>query len=155
MKARSEALQKFNEYIALVQNPCKTTIGRIRTDSGAKFTSQAFQKLLTENSILANKVHPDAHSQNASVERAHLTILIAVRTLLTNTSLLLTFWAEAASYSVHMRKRVTDARTRQIPYTVWSGREVNHQHICPFGYDIYVHNHTQTNKLEPLFEKGI
>jgi hypothetical protein len=76
-------------------------------------------------------------------------------TLLTNTSLPLSYWAEAASYSVHVRNRVLDARTRRIPYTVWSSHEVNHQHICPFGCDIHVRDHTQTNKLEAGFKKGI
>jgi hypothetical protein len=102
MKAKSEALQEFNDYIAMVQNHCKTTINWICTDNGAKFAFQAFQKLLLKKGILANKVPPDAHSQNGRVERAHLTILNVVCTLLTNTSLPLTYWAEAASYSVHV-----------------------------------------------------
>jgi hypothetical protein len=43
--------------------------------------------------------------QNGRIEQAHLTILDAVRTLL-DTSLPITLWAEAASYSVHVRNRV-------------------------------------------------
>jgi hypothetical protein len=39
MKAKPEALQQFDEYIALTQNHCKTTIKRISTDNGAEFTS--------------------------------------------------------------------------------------------------------------------
>jgi transposase InsO family protein len=115
MKAKSEALQKSNKYIALVQNHCKTIIKQIPTDNGAEFTSQSFQKLLAHNGILATKVPPDAHSQNGRVEQAHLTILNAVCTLLTNTSLPLTFWAEAASYSVHVRNRVSDAKSKVDP----------------------------------------
>jgi transposase InsO family protein len=149
------SLAQAQQCIALVQNHCKAVTKKIHTDNGAEFTSQAFQQLLADYSILANKIPPDAHSQNGRVEQAHLTILRAVRTLLTNTSLPLTFWAEAASYSAHMRNRVPDAREGRIEYTVWSGCEVNHQHIRPFGCDIYVQDHTQTKKLEPQFKKDI
>jgi hypothetical protein len=41
LKAKLEALQKSKEYIALVQNHCKTTIEWVHTDNGAEFTSQA------------------------------------------------------------------------------------------------------------------
>jgi transposase InsO family protein len=91
LKAKLEALQKSKEYIALVQNHCKTTIEWVHTDNGAEFTSQAFQKLLADNDILANRVPPDARSQNGRVVRAHLIILNGVGTLFINTSLWLTF----------------------------------------------------------------
>jgi len=155
MKNKSDALQNFKDYIALVQNHCNTTIKRIRSDNGAEFTSHAFQQLLAKNGISANRVPPGAHAQNGRVERAHLTILNAVRTLLIDSRLSPTFWAEAASYSIYIRNRVPDARTRRIPYHTWSGKPVTHEHIRPFGSTIYIRDHVQTDKLAPRYRKAL
>jgi hypothetical protein len=155
MKNKSDALRYFKDYIALVQNHCKTTIKRIRSDNGAEFTSHAFQQLLANNGIASNQVPPGAHGQNGRVERAHLTILNAVRTLLIDSLLPPTFWAEAAAYSVYIRNRVPDAQTRRIPYHTWSGKPVSHEHIRPFGSAIYIRDHVQTNKLAPRYRKAL
>jgi hypothetical protein len=67
MKANSEALQSSTSTLhwcgTIARPPSR---GSVQT-MGAKSTSQAFQKLLAENGILANKVLPDAHSQNSEL----------------------------------------------------------------------------------------
>lgn len=155
LKTKDQALPRFAEYIKLVENQCSTKIKRVRMDNGGQFSSSAFQKLLSDHGIIPNFVPPDAHAQNGWVERAHLTILNSVRTLLADTELPPSFWLEAASYSVHVMNRLPDLLTRNVPYTMWSGRSVDPSHLYPFGAPCYVRNHMQKNKLGPRYFQAL
>ena len=42
-----------------------------------------------------------------------------------------------------------------IPYTVWSGKEVSHNKLRPFGSVIYFRDHVELDKLKPRYRQGI
>lgn len=155
LKNKSEALRAFEEYIILVGNHCETTIKRVRMDNGSEFTSNHFKRLLANNGILGNLIPPGDHAQNGRVERQHLTILNSVRTILIDSKLPQEFWAEAANYVTHVRNRIPNSKTRKIPYTIWSGKDVNHKRLQPFGSRIYLRDHTESDKLQPRYRSGI
>jgi transposase InsO family protein len=117
-------------------------------DNGSEFTSNRFKHLLANNGILENLIPPGDHAQNGRVERQHLTILNTVRTILIDSKLPQEFWAEAANYVVHVRNRIPNAKTRKIPYTMWSGKNVAHETLRPFGSQIYFRDHTESDKLQ-------
>ena len=155
LKNKSEALRAFEQYIILVGNQCETTIKRVRMDNGSEFTSNRFENLLANNGILENFIPPGDHAQNGRVERQHLTILNSVRTILIDSKLPQEFWAEAANYVTYVRNRIPNAKTRKIPYTIWSGKNVAHETLRPFGSQIYFRDHTESDKLQARYRPGI
>lgn len=66
---------------------------------------------------------PDAHAQNGRVERAHLTILNGVRTLLVEAGLSASFWGEAAKCIAFSRNCPFDSNNG-IPFECWYGKKL-------------------------------
>jgi len=98
-------------------------------------------------------VAPDAHAQNGRVERAHLTILDDVRTLLLQSGLPPSYWAEAANYSVYVRNH-TFANNKQVPLDLWYNQTTKLDHLQPFGCKVYYREHTRISKLQPRYKEG-
>jgi transposase InsO family protein len=156
LKRKSDALDAFRDYIALVENHCESKVKTVRRDNGGEFTSHEFSRLLANNGIEAIPIPPDAHSQNGRVERQHLTIFNLVRTYLIDTGLPDTFWGEAAAYAVHVRNHLPRPGSIDSPISIWTGRPSKQlSHLRPFGSVIYVRDHTQSNKLRPRYFKAI
>jgi hypothetical protein len=88
------------------------------------------------------------------VERAHLTILNTVRTLLLQSGLPDHFWAEAANYAVYARNRSPSGPSKEIPEDLWRGIQVSINHQQPFGVNAYFRDHVETNKLRPRYRSG-
>lgn len=151
LKHKSDVLSRFRDFVNLAVTQQGCPIKRIRTDNGGEFTSNAFQAFLRDKGIIHNRVPPDAHSLNGRVERVHLTILNDVRTLLDSSGLPPVFWGEAALYSVHVRNCMPVAG-RLPPYTAWSGRPVDLNHLKPFGRTVFVRDHVQSDKLAPRYK---
>lgn len=87
MRAKSEALQGFKNFVSHAENQTGHKVKYVRSDRGGEFTSSAFERFIKEKGIEHVLVPPGAHAQNGRVERAHLTILNGVRTLLVETGL--------------------------------------------------------------------
>ena len=109
---------------------------------------------MSQHGIEHVKVPPGAHAQNGRVERAHLTILNGVRTLLQQTGLPATFWAEAANYIVYCRNR-SPFNGNNIPEDLWRGQSTHYDHLQPFGCKLYFRDHTSRNKLNTRYKEGI
>jgi hypothetical protein len=82
---KSETRQALINYINLVENQLDCTIKTVRSDRGGEFESSALKSYFLSKGIEHNRTPPTAHAQNGRVERAHLTILDTVRTLLHET----------------------------------------------------------------------
>ena len=105
LEKKSETRQALINYINLVENQLDCTIKTVRSDRGGEFESSALKSYFLSKGIEHHRTPPTAHAQNGRVERAHLTILDTVRTLLYDASLGDEFWAEAATYAVYTRNR--------------------------------------------------
>jgi hypothetical protein len=88
------------------------------------------------------------------VERAHLTILNTVRTLLLESGLPDQFWAEAAYYAVYARNRSPSGPSKEIPEDLWRNYPVSISHQRPFGSNAFFRDHVETNKLRPRHRPG-
>lgn len=154
LKSKSEALDGFRKYLALVENQCETKIKMVRSDNGGEFISTAFQDLLVTHGIIFNPVPPGAHAQNGRVERVHRTVMDGVRTILADTGLPQEFWAEAAQYVVYVRNRVLKKGETVSPQELWTGKAPKYDQLRPFGSTVFVRSHKDTNKLQPRYFKA-
>jgi transposase InsO family protein len=154
MKHKSEVITKFKEYVCLVENQLNLKVKILRCDNGGEFTSNAFAMYLKEKGIEQHFTPPGSHGQNGRVERVHLTILNTVRTLLLDTGLPHTFWAEAANYACYTRNRSPCGPNHLIPDDLWYGKRVQLTHLRPFGAPALWRIHAVLNKLQPRYSQG-
>lgn len=97
---------------------------------------------------------PDAHTQNGRVEQAHLTLANDMRTLLIDSQLPKTFWAEAIAYSTYTRNRAMVNHTGKTPEDIWTGQQTSLIHLLPFGQRLFYRVHQQQSKLLPRYLPG-
>ena len=81
---------------------------------------------------------PDSHAQNGRVERVHLTLLNGVRTVLSESKLPTSWWAEAAQYIAYTRNRCPGPGG--VPDDLWFGNKVRLNHLQPFGATLFYRN---------------
>ena len=70
------------------------------------------------------------------MERVQITILNGVRTLLCQTGLPSTFWAEPASYTVYCRNRSRNSKGHN-PEKLGRQKPADYGHLQPFGANLY------------------
>lgn len=139
MRMKSEALQSFKNFVNHAETQTGHKVQCIWSDRGGEFTSAAVQRYIREKGIEHVMVPPDAHAQNGRVERAHLTILNGVRTLLVETGLPASFWVRLLN---KLPSLATAPLTRTMEFPLNAGMARN---CCSLGF---VH-------LEKSFSSGI
>lgn len=154
LKRKSDAAEALITYIKLAENQLDLNVKTVRSDRGGEFEAGRLQDFFRDHGIEHHEVPPAAHAQNGRVERAHLTILNTVRTLLIESDLPDTFWAEAAQYTVYTRNRCPSGPTKQIPEDLWRGTPAATHHLQPFGCAVWFRDHKCRNKLRPRYLPG-
>nr|ADE10067.1 rve [Tremella fuciformis] len=153
LKAKSDTLSTVQQYIQLVENQLGRRVKSLRSDRGGEFTSLAFKQYTSTKGIDHQLVPPAAHAQNGRVERAHLSLLDLVRTLLVDSGLPDKFWSDAARYAAYTRNRAPRANG-SIPEDLWRNTKVPYGHMHPFGCQVYYRSHTEMDKLKPRYLPG-
>jgi hypothetical protein len=153
LKLISDAFVAMTNYIAKVARQLNCKVKMIRSDNGGEFTSKQWENYMLANGIVHVKVVPDAHAQNGRVERVHLTILDDVRTLLLQSGLPPSHWAEAAAYPSYIRNH-TPADNKNTPLNLWYNQKTTVEHLQPFGCKVYYREHHKISKLQPRYKEG-
>ncbi|GKE67513.1 ribonuclease H-like domain-containing protein [Tanacetum coccineum] len=84
--------------------------------------------------------------QNGVAERKNMTLIEAARTMLADSLLPTTFWAEAVSIACYVQNRVLVTKPHnKTPYELLHGRPPSISFMRPFGYPV-----TILNTLDPL-----
>jgi len=154
LKKKSDTRQALVEYIVLVENQLDCTVKTIRSDLGGEFGSHDLKAHLASRGIEHHQTPPDSHAQNGRVERVHLTILNAVRTLLHDSDLPDKFWGEAANYAAYTRNRVPCGPLKQVPEDLWRNQLSSLSHLQPFGSRAYFRDHMESDKLHVRYREG-
>ena len=154
LEKKSDTRRALINYINLVENQLDCSIKTIRLDRGGEFNSKDLRSYLQSKGIEHHRTPPTAHAQNGRVERAHLTLLDTIRTLLLDASLPDEFWAEAAKYAVYTRNRTPCGPQKKIPEDLWRQTEVHASHLQPFGCRAFYRDHSNTDKLRQRYREG-
>ncbi len=85
------------------------SIGRkvkvIRTDNGGEFTSREFESYLMTEGFHHDLIIPNNSEQNGIAERMNLTLVEMARSMLVNSKLPCSFWAEVLSTVTYLHNR--------------------------------------------------
>ncbi|KAK8669538.1 hypothetical protein V6N13_106966 [Hibiscus sabdariffa] len=152
MRHKSEALEKFKEFKNEVQNQHGKSIKALRSDRGGEYLSQDFDELLKECGIVSQLTPPGTPQWNGVSERRNRTLLDMVRSLMSHTDLLTSFWVYALETAAFTLNRVPSKSVQKTPHEMWTGRRPNMSFMRVWGCQAYV-KHQMSIKLEPKSQK--
>ena len=102
MKQKSEAFEKFKEFRAEVENQLGKCIKAIRFDRGGEYLLGDFKDYLTQNGIVSQLAAPGTPQQNGGAERRNRTLLEMVRSMMSYSTLPVSFWGYALKTAMHI-----------------------------------------------------
>ncbi|GKB03826.1 ribonuclease H-like domain-containing protein [Tanacetum coccineum] len=112
------------------------------TDTECVVLSSDF-KLLDESQVLLRVPGKDSMTpqQNGVAEKKNRTLIKAVRTMLADSKLPTTFWAEAVNTACYVQNRVLVIKPHnKTPYELFYGRTPSLSFMRPFGYPVTILN---------------
>lgn len=139
LKKKSEVLEKFKEYEAMVYNRFQVGISRFRCDKGGEYTSDSFKEFCKKKGIVIEYNIPRNPEQNGVCERLNRTILNMSRCLIMESNLEKDLWGEAVRISAYIINRLPTKATNKIPAEIWYNREISLNNMKVFGSRAYSH----------------
>ncbi|GJZ96040.1 ribonuclease H-like domain-containing protein, partial [Tanacetum coccineum] len=103
---KDETSDILKSFIIGIENLVDHKVKVIRGDNGIKFKNREMNQFCKMNGILRQFSVARTPQQNGIVERRNRTLIEAVRTMLADSKLPTTFWAEAVSTACYMQNRV-------------------------------------------------
>lgn len=152
---KHEAASAIQRIIQQGENRQGSTVKIVRSDAGGEFLSNNLKRWFESKGISHVVIPPTDHAQNGRVERAHLTLLNDVRTLLLSSQLPHSFWADAARYAAYTRNRTLRAGATESAEDMWQGRQVSLANLCAFGQAALYRVTEQQSKLQPRARKAV
>ena len=92
MQRKSETFGKFREFQAEAKKQLGKTLKTPQSDGGGEYLDLEFKEFLLEHGILSQLTSPRTPQQNGVSERRNKTLLDMVRSMLSYSSLPLSFW---------------------------------------------------------------
>lgn len=131
-KSDSSTIDAFDTFRAKAEALTGKKIRRLRTDRA--YESAAWEEYCRKYSILHEFTAPYSSAQNGLAERAIRTTMDDVRTLLRDSNLGHSYWAEAAAYSVETRNLIPSRRhPGKVPLESFTGKRQSVSHLRVFG----------------------
>ena len=147
MKHKSEVLEKFKEFVELVENLFEKRVKSLRSDNESEYESREFAEYCKSKGIKNDDTIPYTPQQNGVSERMNRTIMETTRSMLHHAELPLSFWAEAVSTAVYLRNRSPTSYLKEMtPHEKWHGSKADVSNLKVFGCNAYVHVPDQKRK---------
>nr|GEX54879.1 Gag-Pol polyprotein [Tanacetum cinerariifolium] len=114
--------------------------------SGLQFFKSQYARSSISSGIKREYSNARTPQQNGVAKRKNRTLIEAARTMLSDSLLPVTFWAEAVNTDCYVLNRALVTKTHnKTPYELLNGRSPRLDFIRPFGYHV-----TILNTLDPL-----
>lgn len=141
----------FVERMKTLKNDKPKTI---RSDRGGEYLDGELQEYLALEGIKFESTVGYAPQQNGVSERKNRTLMEAARTLLADSKLPKSFWAEAVHHSNYVFNRIVSRKQDKSPFERFYGRKPSLDEIHAFGTYVYVWiPDTKRTKLDVKSEK--
>ncbi|GJU06701.1 retrotransposon protein, putative, ty1-copia subclass [Tanacetum coccineum] len=95
--------------------------------------SQEFLDHLKEPVIIAHRTPPYTPQHNGVSERKNKTLLDMVRSMMSQTTLLKSFWDYAVESAAHILNIVSIKKVEKTPYVVWNGKALKMYYLRVWG----------------------
>ncbi|GJU05316.1 ribonuclease H-like domain-containing protein [Tanacetum coccineum] len=140
------ACQKGKQHKASCKTKIMTIVDLkvkvIRCDNGTEFKNKVMNQFCEKKGIKREfSCCPGSPQQNGVAERKNRTLIEAARTMLADSKLPTTFWAEAVNTACYVQNRVLVIKPHnKTPYELFLGRKPALSFMRPFGCPVTILN---------------
>ncbi|GJS31337.1 retrovirus-related pol polyprotein from transposon TNT 1-94 [Tanacetum coccineum] len=124
----------LKSFITGIENLVDHKVKVIRCDNGTEFKNKEMNQFCEMKGILRQYSVARTPQQNRVAERRNRTLIEAARTMLADSKLPTTFWAEAVNTACYVQNRVLVVKPHnKTPYELFHGRTPTLSFMRPFG----------------------
>ncbi|GJX81864.1 putative ribonuclease H-like domain-containing protein [Tanacetum coccineum] len=139
LATKNETSGILQNFIRKIENQLNHRVKIIRSDNGTEFKNRDMLEFCGNKGIKQEYSNARTPQQNGVAERMNRTLIEAARTMLADSLLPTTFWAEAVSTACYIfnRVRVTKPQNK-TPYELLFGHKPIISYIRPFGCHVTI-----------------
>ncbi|GJR16486.1 putative ribonuclease H-like domain-containing protein [Tanacetum coccineum] len=139
LASKDETSGILQTFIRQIENQLSHRVKIIRSDNGTEFKNRDMLEFCGNKGIKQEYSNARTPQQNGVAERMNRTLIEAARTMLADSLLPTTFWAEAVSTACYIfnRVRVTKPQNK-TPYELLFGHKPIISYIRPFGCHVTI-----------------
>ncbi|GJV78368.1 putative ribonuclease H-like domain-containing protein [Tanacetum coccineum] len=146
LATKDETSGILKTFITGIENQINHKVKIIRCDNGIEFKNNDMNQFCGVKGIKREFSVARTPQQNGVAERKNMTLIEATRTMLADSLLPTTFWAEAVNTACYVHNRVLVTKPHnKTPYELLHGRPPSISFMRPFGCPM-----TILNTLDPL-----
>nr|GEV33306.1 retrovirus-related Pol polyprotein from transposon TNT 1-94 [Tanacetum cinerariifolium] len=124
-----------------IENQMDYKVKTIRSDNGTEFKNRIINELCEMKGIRREFSVARTPQQNGVAERKNRTLIEVARTMLVDSKLPTTFWAEAVNTACYVQNRVLVIKPyNKTPYELFLGRKHALSFMRPFGCSVTILN---------------
>ncbi|GJY31458.1 putative ribonuclease H-like domain-containing protein [Tanacetum coccineum] len=141
LRTKDETSGILKDFIRQIENQLNQKVKTIRCDNGTEFKNRDFIEFCGSKGIKREYSNARTPQQNGVAERKNKTLIKAARTMLADSFLPNTFWAEAVSTACYVLNRVLVTKPQnKTPYELIIGKIPIISYIRPFGCHVTILN---------------
>ncbi|KAJ9553923.1 hypothetical protein OSB04_017968 [Centaurea solstitialis] len=106
LRTKDETSGLIKPFVTRMENKTNLRVKVIRSDNGTEFKNADLNSFCEEKGIERQYSAPRTPQQNGVAERRNRTLIEAARTMLADSKLPITFWAEAVNTACYVQNRV-------------------------------------------------
>ncbi|GKE37323.1 putative ribonuclease H-like domain-containing protein, partial [Tanacetum coccineum] len=141
LATKDETSEILKNFIKEIENLVDKKVKIIRCDNGTEFKNKVMDDFCREKGIRREYSVARTPQQNGVAERRNRTLIEAARTMLADSKLPTTFWAEAVSTACYVQNRVLVVKPHnKTPYELFRGLKPALNFMRPFGCHVTILN---------------
>ncbi|GJT17717.1 putative ribonuclease H-like domain-containing protein [Tanacetum coccineum] len=141
LASKDETSGILKTFITGIENQINHRVKIIRCDNGTEFKNSEMNQFCEMKGIKREFSVARTPQQNGVAERKNRTLIEAARTMLADSLLPTTFWAEAINTACYVQNRVLITKPHsKTPYELLVGRSPNLDFMRPFGCPVTILN---------------
>ncbi|GJW33220.1 putative ribonuclease H-like domain-containing protein [Tanacetum coccineum] len=141
LTTKDETSEILKSFIKEIENLVDKKVKIIRSDNRTEFKNKVLDDFCREKGIKREYSVTRTPQQNGVAERRNKTLIEAARTMLADSKLPITFWAEAVSTTCCVHNRVLEVKPHnKTPYELFRGFKPALSFIRPFGCHVIILN---------------
>nr|GEV85694.1 reverse transcriptase domain-containing protein [Tanacetum cinerariifolium] len=141
LETKDETSRILKRFITEIENLVDKKVKIIRCDNGTGFKNRFMNEFCEEKGIKREYSVARIPQQNGVAERRNRTLIEAARTMLADSKLPTTFWAEAVNNACYVHNRVLVVKPHfKTPYELFRGRTPALSFMRPFGCHVTILN---------------
>ncbi|KAD3066358.1 hypothetical protein E3N88_34238 [Mikania micrantha] len=156
LHSKGEVSKAIINFVLYAEKQYSILVKCVRSDNGTEFRNHILEEFYLSKGIQRQYSIPRTPEQNGVVERKNRTLIEAARTMLADSGLPLTFWAEAVNTACYVQNRVlVNQRWLKTPYEILHSLTPLISFFRAFGCPCYILNtKDQLTKFDSKVDAG-